>query len=143
MVVSSNATNTSSLKTMEESMSARIEHTTNIIGKVAEGQASIHTQLNTLHTNIATMNNANTLLSDTLNNKMNALTTHVDSLVQLMNSQFGTIPDNTIHTAVQQMQITHTHNNINELGLPPSTFQRETLPPMSANSVLPGGGVPG
>ena len=77
MVVSSNATNTSSLKTMEESMSSRIEHTTNIIGKVAEGQASIHTQLNTLHTNIATMNNDNTLLSDILNMKLpGAMRTH-------------------------------------------------------------------
>ena len=124
-------------------MSARIEHTTNIIGKVADGQASIHTQLNTLHTNIATMNNANTLLSDNLHNKINALTSHVDSLVQLMNSQFGTGTDAPIHQAVQQMQITHTHNTINGLGLPPSTSPRETLPPIGAHTVLPGGGVTG
>ena len=132
MVISSNATNTSSLKSMEESMSARIEHTTNIIGKVADGQAAIHTQLNTLHTNIATMNEANTLLSDNLHNKINALSTHVESLVQVMNSQFGARTDPSIQSAVQQMQITHTHNTINELGLPPSPSQREALSLMGA-----------
>ena len=124
-------------------MSARIEHTTNIIGKVADGQAAIHTQLNTLHTNIATMNEANTLLSDNLHNKINALSTHVESLVQVMNSQFGARADPSIQSAVQQMQITHTHNPINELGLPPSPSQREALSLMGAQQVHHGEGATG
>ena len=124
-------------------MSARIEHTTNIIGKVADGQASIHTQLNTLHTNIATMNEANTLLSDNLHNKINALTTHVEPIVQVMNSQFGDRTDPSIHNAVRQIQITHTHNTINKIGFPPSPSQQEALSLMDAQQMHHGGGAAG
>lgn len=101
MVISSDATNTASLKTLEKSMSTRIKHTTEIIGKVADGQASIHTYLNTLHKNIATMNIANTLLLDNLPNKINALTTHIEMIAALMNRQFSNNDDPIIDQGVQ------------------------------------------
>lgn len=124
-------------------MSVRIEHTADIISKVAEDQASMHTQLNTIHTNIATMNTANTLLSDTLRNKINALTTHVANLAALISKNFGDKCDPMIGQGIQQMQITHIHHNINDLGLPPGPLPSGTSPPNNTNVVSPGEGVTG
>ena len=70
MVFESNKTNTASLKTLENSATSRLECTTSLVSTIAAGQADLHTQLNTIHNNIAIMNNANITLSNTLHNKI-------------------------------------------------------------------------
>ena len=121
MVVSTSETNTLSLKPLEEFVSARIKHTITIIGKVAEHQATVHTQLDTFQTNIAMINNTNILLSvsDNLHNKINYLTNHVASLTNLIDKQLGVELDSAIDEGTQQMLIAYTHHNINDLDLLP------------------------
>ena len=69
LLLSSNAKNAASLKNLEDSFSTCLEQTTTIVNTVATGQANINTQLNTIHTNITTMNTANSILSDTMHKK--------------------------------------------------------------------------
>ena len=63
------------------------------------------------------MNTANTLLSDTLHNKMETLTEHVAHLSSMFSQKFGgpTLANNQL----RRSHITHTHNSIHDLGLPP------------------------
>lgn len=68
---------------------------------MAEVQSKLHTQLNSLHTNIASMNDANTLLSDTIHNKIETLTSHIASLEVIINKKIGR--SNNINIADQQI----------------------------------------
>ena len=88
LLLSSNAKNAVSLKNLEVSFSTRLEQTTAIVNTVAAGQADIHTQLNTIHTNITKMNIANGILSDIMHNKIETLTEHVASLSVIITQKF-------------------------------------------------------
>ena len=116
MLLSSNAKNAESLKNLETSFTIRLEQTTAIVNSVATGQADIHTQLNTIHTNITTMNTANSLLSDTLHNRMETLTEQVAGIASLISRKFGGPIQES--NQVLRTQVTHTHNSINNIGLP-------------------------
>lgn len=51
-------------KTLEDLVTTRLDYTNTIVRKVTEGHYDRHTQLLTIHANIATKNTANMLLSD-------------------------------------------------------------------------------
>ena len=105
--------NAESLKNLETSFTIRLEQTTAIVNTVATGQADIHTQLNTIHTNITTMHTANSILSDTLHNKMETLTDQVASLLSIISRNFGGPLQ--ANDQVHRTHVTHTHNSINNL----------------------------
>jgi len=140
MLLSSNTKNAESLKNLETSFSIRLEQTTAIVNTVATGQADIHTQLNTIHTNITAMNTANSLLSDTLHNKMETLTDQVAGLASLISQQFGGPSQDQAH--IHRTLVTHTHNSINDLGLPPPLNQRNS-PTHNSTQMDISGGVSG
>ena len=134
---SSNEKNSASLKHLEASFSSRLEQTTTIVSIVATGQADIYTQLNTIHSNIATMNESNSLLSDALNNKMETLTEHVASLTSIISEKFGGLTH--ANPQVQRTHITHTHNKINDIGLPPPSDLRNSSTHTSTQMDTSGG----
>lgn len=149
MAISSNNANTSSLCTLEESIFAQLEYIISIIGKVSYGQLAMYTQRKIAYTNITTMDTANTLLSDTLNNKIESLTNHVASRAPMISSKRGTPLDVTMTELqkIHNMQITHTHtqNSINNIGLLPQYINPNHSSPTHTHvsSADTGGGFSG
>ena len=100
----------------------------------------IYTQLNTIRTNITTMDTANFLLSDTLHNRMETLTEQVAGIASLISRKFGgpIQESNQVH----RTQVTHNHNSINNIGLPPPLDLRNS-PTHNSTQIDTSGGVGG
>ena len=141
LVLNSNARNAASLKVLEDSVTTRLEQTTAIVSTVATGQAELHTQLNTIHTNIARMNTASSLLSDTLQRKMETLTEDVANLAYIISAKFGGLTDTPMADPTIN-RITHSQNTINDLGFPPPLNARNS-PTHTSTQVDNCGGVGG
>ena len=86
------------------------------------------------------MHTANSILSDTLRNKMDTLTDQVASLSSSISQHFGSPiqANNKEHRTL----VTHTHNSINNLGLPPPLDQRNS-PTHNSTQMDTSGGVDG